>query len=218
MKYCAHCKVSVTGHWKRCPLCQNTLTGEDSPDVFPIVEKPHTNRLFLQLLIFLSIAAAAICGLINSTLPQTGAWSVFVIAGILCMWISVGIAILKRRSLLKNIAWQAFAFSVLAILWDYFTHWHAWSVNFVVPCILVFTMLLTPLLIHFLNLPLGTYLVYISLVFLFGLIPAIFLLLHIPTIALPSLICVGFSLISLAALLAFHGRKLLQELQRRLHM
>lgn len=217
MKQCAYCKVSVVGHMKKCPLCQNTLAGEDTPDVFPTVDTPVTNRFFLRLIVFLSLVAAIVCVVVNTALPHTGAWSVFVVAGVVCIWISLGVALLKRRSLLKNIIWQAFLLSVLAILWDYFTGWHVWSVNFVIPCILFVTMLLTPGLAYFLRMTIGSYLVYICIVFLLGLVPAGFLLLDIPTIVLPSIICVGYSVILLTALLVFCGRTLLGELERRLH-
>lgn len=218
MKYCRHCKVSVTGHWRQCPLCQHALSGEDTAAPFPEIQEPPSKKIVVRLLLFLSMVPVALCALINLALPDSGVWSLFVAAGVLCMWLSLGIAFLKRHTVLKNIAWQAFVLSVLAILWDHFTHWHAWSVNFVVPSILLITMLLTPLLAVVLQLTPGAYLVYFCIVSLFGLVPVAFLLLGIATVPLPSIICVGVSLISLIALVVFSGRTMLDELYRRLHL
>lgn len=219
MKYCKLCKVSVYGMVSRCPLCQGALTGEGVPSPFPPVQRDtRAQRLFFRLLIFISIAAALVCVLVNALLPRTGAWSVFVVAGIACLWLSAGVAMRKRRSLLKNISWQAILLSALAIIWDICTHWHAWSVNFVVPCVFLATMLLTPLLARLLRMPSNAYLVYFCLVFSFGLIPAVFLLSGLVTIPLPSFLSVGVSVLSLLALCVFGGRAIAAELHRRFHL
>ncbi len=218
MKYCRHCKVSVTGQMTRCPLCQNTLRGESSLSAFPVVEQQVSRKLFLRLMLFFSILVMAVCVIINLMLPHTGAWSLFVIAGVVCMWISLGIALLKRRSILKNIVWQTFIISALAMLWDYFTGWYGWSVNFVVPIVLFITMLLTPLLAHILKVSASAYVLYFCIVCLFGLVPVVFLLLDLVTIPLPSLICVGVGVVSFIALMIFSGRAMREELHRRLHL
>ena len=52
MQFCEHCRVSVAGSHRRCPLCQGPLTGEPAPqeDVFPVLaEQRHQLRLFLRL-------------------------------------------------------------------------------------------------------------------------------------------------------------------------
>ena len=218
MKYCPKCKVSVAGRPTRCPLCQGPLTGEGTPSPFPPAQPQRTRQFVLRLIIFLSVAAALICVLVNMLLPRTGAWSLFVLAGIGCLWLSLAVAIRKRRSLLKNITWQCMLFNALAIMWDVFTGWHRWSVNFVVPCIFLVTMLLTPLLARLLRMPTSAFLVYFGLVFTFGLIPLAFLLTGLVTVPLPSALSVGFSGLSLVALIVFGGRTMLEELHRRFHL
>ncbi|MGE4548478.1 MAG: DUF6320 domain-containing protein [Intestinibacillus sp.] len=218
MKYCPNCKVSVSGMPARCPLCQSGLTGEGTMSSFPPPLQQRTRQFFLRLLIFLSVAGALICVLINTLLPRTGAWSLFVVAGIACLWLSLGVAIRKRRSLLKNITWQAILLSTLAIVWDISTGWRAWSVNFVVPCIFLANMLLTPLLARLMRMPTSAYLVYFCLVFTFGLIPAAFLLTGLVSVWLPSFLSVACSGISLLALCVFGGRTMLDELHRRFHL
>lgn len=219
MKYCKSCKASVQGMPTRCPLCQGALEGDGTPSPFPPLHPaPRARTLFLRLLVFVSVAAAVICVLVNWMLPHTGAWSLFVVAGIACLWLSLGVAIRKRRSLLKNITWQAVLLSALAVVWDICTHWHGWSVNFVVPCIFLATMLLTPLLARLLRMPSNAYLVYFCLVFSFGLIPVAFLLTGLVTVPLPSFLSVGCSALSLLALCVFGGRAMLQELHRRFHL
>ncbi len=218
MKYCPACKVSVTGYGACCPLCQGELRGEGEPSPFPTIETTRTHKLFLRLLVFISLVSVLICVIVDHLIPTTVAWSWFVVAGVACVWLSLGIALRKRRDLLKNISWQAFVISMLSIGWDVFTRWRGWSVNYVVPCVFLVMMLLTPLLARILRLPRSAYLVYFCLVAGFGLIPAIFLLTGLVTVPLPSLLSVGASLISLVAMCVFSGPVLLEELHRRFHL
>ena len=39
-----------------------------------------------------------------------------------------------------RILWLVFWLSLLAVLWDVFTGWHRWSLNYVVPSLCVFAM------------------------------------------------------------------------------
>ena len=59
MKYCAKCKVTVTGAGTRCPLCQGGLQENGEPDVrgaiFPnIPDTLHKHSLFFRILILVS--------------------------------------------------------------------------------------------------------------------------------------------------------------------
>ena len=99
MKYCAKCKVTVTGAGTRCPLCQGGLQENGEPDVrgaiFPnIPDTLHKHSLFFRILILVSVAAVVICGVINLILPEHGWWSLFVLAGVVCGWISLAVAFL----------------------------------------------------------------------------------------------------------------------------
>ena len=111
MKYCAKCKVTVTGAGTRCPLCQGGLQENGEPDVrgaiFPnIPDTLHKHSLFFRILILVSVAAVVICGVINLILPEHGWWSLFVFAGLLSLWADFAMLYRKRRNPAKNILWQ----------------------------------------------------------------------------------------------------------------
>ncbi len=218
MKYCAGCKLSVTGDSMRCPLCQGRLSGNASPAAFPPLETHHARKILLRIFLFVSIAVVLLCVFINLIAPTNVFWSFFVLAGVACLWLSVGVAIHKRRDPLKNICWQAFIISLLSIIWDIFTRWRGWSVNFVVPCVFLTTMLLTPLLAKILRLSHSAYMVYFCIVFGFGLIPAVFLFTGLVTTVIPSLLCLCVSALSLIGLVVFGGKEIAEELRRRFHI
>jgi len=223
MKTCEKCAVSVSGDFEKCPLCQNTLTGENQNkneyETFPFVPFAiHKHSSLFRLLQLCSAAVVIVSFTVNWMLPQSGFWSLFVIAGVACMWLSLSIAIRKRHNILKNLTYQVTIVSILSVLWDVFTGWRGWSVDFVIPIVFVSAMSVTAVLAHILKLHTGAYIIYSFLLVLYGIIPAVFVLSGLSIIIYPSLICVACSLFSFAALMIFEGRNMIEELKRRLHL
>lgn len=221
MLYCEKCKVSVTGKRSRCPLCQRSLIGDssDSTETFPQVPeifKQHS--LLFKWGIFISIVGVVVCAIINFMIPQSGLWSLFVIGGVMCFWITVIIAVNKRSNIIKSILYQITTISVLCILWDWFIGWHGWSIDFVLPIACINAMLAVAIASKIMKLPVEDFIIYVIIDSFFGIIPIIFVLTGILNTIIPSLICIAISIISLSALLVFEGEKMKAELKRRLHM
>ena len=222
MKICEKCDVSVLGSFEKCPLCQHILIGEnelEKHETFPFIPLVrHKHSFLFRLLQLFSTAVVIIAFIINWMLPQRGFWSLFVIAGVACVWLSLAVAIRKRHNILKNLSYQVTIISVLSVFWDLLTGWHGWSVDFVIPIAFVSAMSITAVLAHILKMPTETYIIYSFLLILYGIIPAIFVLSGLSMIVFPSVICVAGSLFSFAALLIFEGKNMIEELKRRLHL
>lgn len=221
MKTCEKCAVSVSGSFEKCPLCRHTLVGENQNkfETFPFIPLvKHKHSLLFRLVQLGSAAAVIISFIINWMFPESGFWSVFVIAGVACLWLSLMIAIRKRHNILKNLSYQVTVISILSVLWDIFTGWHGWSVDFVIPIAFVSAMSATAILAHIFKIQTETYIIYSFLLILYGIIPAAFVLSGLSTVVYPSLICVACSLFMFAALLIFEGRNMIEELKRRLHL
>ena len=221
MQYCEACKVYIRGERRHCPLCQGPLSGggDEREEPFPLLAMPpRPYHLFWRLLLFLSAAAAVICGAINVLLWQGGPWSLYVLAGLGSMWLSLGIALNKRGSPTKGLLWQVAILSSLAALWDLCTGWHGWSLDYVVPTLCVFAMLALALLAKLLHLRVEDYMIYLVIDALFGIVPLLFLLLGWLRVFYPSVICVAVSLLSLCALLLFEGERMRMEVKKRLHL
>ncbi len=221
MKFCANCGVHVTGQGKLCPLCQTPLTGEagDSRETFPTIPTMFRRyHFFFRLLIFCSVAAAVVSVILNLALRSEVWWSLFVLGGIGCFWLGTAIAVSKRRNIPKNILYQVVFLSVCAVLWDVSTHWHKWSINYVIPIACTLAMLSLGTIAKVMRLPERDYIVYLLIDCFFGIVPLVFYLLGMLDVALPSLICVGVSILSLTALIVFEGEHMKNELNRRLHL
>lgn len=223
MKTCDKCKVKITGSTPECPLCQGPLREDGVPDprgeIFPQIPTVlHKHSLFFKILILVSAVAAIVCVTINLILPQHGWWSLFVLAGLACMWLSLAVAVRKRNNIPKSVLYQVVLLCVLTVLWDYFTGWHGWSLDYVFPISCVVALLVLSITARVFKLNLGSFIIYTIIAALFGVIPIIFYVKGMLQVVYPSLICVAGSLISLVALMVFEGGNMLQELKRRLHL
>jgi len=221
MKICEKCSVTVSGNFEKCPLCQNILIGEwqDGSECFPFVPIVKYEHSFLYRLLQLCSALVVIVSLtVNWMLPQSGFWSLFVIAGITCIWISVSVAVRKRHNILKNLTYQVTIISIFSALWDIFTGWYGWSIDFVIPIAFVSAMSVISTLAYVLKMKAETYIIYLFLLILYGIIPTVFVLCGWSKIIYPSLVCIACSLLSLTALFIFQGRNMAEELKRRMHL
>lgn len=219
MKHCDKCGTDIRGNCELCPLCQGHLTGTGEEPLFPTLPLIYKKfKLFFQILLLsltgVSVAAVAV----NIMLPETGAWSVFAVTGAVCFWISLWLAIKRRSNIPKNITTQVVFVSVCAVLFDILTGWHAWSLEYVFPVICTGAMIALGILARVLKLPDEDFLACIVSDIFFGIIPLIFCLTGIITMIIPSVVCIGGSILSFAALMIFRGRSIRVELEKRFHM
>lgn len=221
MKYCNRCKVEVIGHLTFCPLCQSELLvdGEIKENIFPAVEEECTkHHLLLKIVGFISLIASILAVFFNLIIPSTNFWALIVILTVGCVWVSLAIAITKRRNILKYLLYQSDIICLFAIFLDYITGWQGWSFAFVVPIVFTLAMVIMYLLTKILHLQVGDYMIYILLDALFGIIPIIFLLTEHLQTDIPSMVCILVSIISVTGLIVFEGKNMLSELKRRLHV
>ena len=219
MKHCDKCGADIRGSHKLCPLCQGILTGTDEADVFPKVPLISEKFKFFFQIVLVSLVGVCVAAVgVNILLPQTGAWSVFAVVGAIFSWISLRIAIKRRNNIPKNIVMQVVIVSLAVVLFDILTGWHGWSIEYVFPIVCVCAMIALGVLSKVLKMPNEDYIVFIIADIFFGIIPFVFLLCGIVSMRTPSIICVGCSVLSFAALLIFNGNGIRVELEKKFHM
>lgn len=222
MKTCEKCGVYVAADRRFCPLCQRELSGEAQPgqeEIFPYLPTYYRQyNLFFRILVFLSFAAGAVSLLINFLIPTKIWWSLIEIAGIACMWVILITAVKKRHNITKGVLYQAVVISVAVGAIDYLTGFHHWSVNYVIPTLLLFTMLAIVILARVLHSRPEDYLIYLIVNGVLGLVPLVFLLTGWATVRWPSLCCITVSFLSLVGIFVFSKMDPKAELKKRLHI
>ena len=219
MKYCEKCKVSVRGNAERCPLCNAVLTGDPEPGGFPHLLDHHRQRkLWLSILALASVVGCVICALINFLLRDSGVWCLFVVSGVICIWLTLGLVIYKRRNIPKTLVCEVFLVSLLAVLWDVGTGWHGWSIDYVIPIVCMGVMVTLCVFARLFRVPSGSFIVYILVDALLGILQLVLLSLNLIRVPLPSLLSIGLCIVTIAALFIFRGQNAREELKRRLHL
>lgn len=183
----------------------------------------HTKTAYIgmklfQWFSFLCIAASVIAGMINYVYTPQLRWGYWVIGGALSMWMALAIGFVKRRNLIKNAMWQLVIVSVGSILWDLFTGWHKWSLDYVLPCVCIIIMLSMMIITKAQRLLPQDYMIYYVMASICGLIPFLLVVVGAVKIAYPSVICTAFSFLFLVSLFIFRKNDLLQELHKKLHI
>ncbi len=220
MLYCRHCKVNIAGRRIHCPLCGGDLTGEaDISDVYPdIPNKLSYSKRAMQIISASALVASVICVAVNLLIPTKIFWALFAVFGLFCGWLWAMIGIAKKSVVINNIVWQLVLISLCALLWDCFTGWRGWSVDFVLPCVCFGAMLAIIVLSRVMHIPGKGYTFNLIVCAVIGLIPLILLLTGVLHIIIPSIICTASSLIVIILLFIFRWRTTCREIQKKLHL
>ena len=172
----------------------------------------------LQTFTFLCLAVAVICGMINYLMLETLNWFWFAAAGCACAWLVVNVAYFKRRNILKNLTWQLLIITILCVLWDHFTGWKGWSIDFVFPFGTLTVLGSIPVIAGVSHLETEEYLYYLLQAAMIGCIPAILIWIGIVHYTLPSVLCTGISFLVLAGMFIFQKKDTLSEFRKKLRM
>ena len=181
-------------------------------------EQKKEGKRAYQTFSFLCLAAAVLCGMINYMTSETLNWFWFAAAGSFCAWLVVSVGYTKRRNILKNAMWQLILITALAVLWDHFTGWRAWSVNFVLPFGAMAVLGSIPVIAKVNHLEPEEYLFYLVQAGIAGCIPMILVWMGMVTFPYPSVICSGISFLVLAGLFIFQKKNTVGEFHKKLRM
>lgn len=221
MKYCNYCQVHIREDRKECHLCGNALTDDgkgEFQEVFPNIPPAYERHLAVRIMVFISIITVVVNFGIYIMFPTNIKWPVFVVFGLLSMWLSLIMVVRKRHNIHKNIMWQVTIVSALSTFWDWRIGWKGWSLDFVVPITCIAAMFVMYVTAKIMKLSIRDYIIYSLLDGLFGFIPILFLLLKWINVIYPSIICVGISIIFLSSIFIFHGENIKVELHKRMHI
>ena len=222
MKWCESCGVKVKGSHEYCPLCDAKLicTKEETMDEFPR-EYPINKQKsrMLKLASILLCLNGIICVLINTIYPTSINWSMIVVVVLVSVRIGLGIAVAKHGRVLKHLFQQSILIVGMSIGINYiFAGDISWAISYILPNVCSFMMIVMYAFSKILNMQAGEYMIYFMIDTIFGILPVAFIRLNLVTTVIPSLVCIGISLISIGILLLFEGEIMYSELKRRLHV
>lgn len=218
---CEHCKMNIAVEGELCPLCQSRLRGTPDPEsaIFPSISPKEwkKQKLALRICLFVSFALVVVCITIDALLTNSYRWPWYVAAAVLCVWVCIVNALQRRHNIPKNILWLVVWISLLSTLWDHFTGWKGWSLDYVLPALCVTAVLAIVIVSKTMKRRLREYMVYLIIGILFGLLPFSFWRLGWVQVRYPSIVCAAISILVLGALVFFKNGEMSEEMKKRLH-
>lgn len=168
---------------------------------------------------FLCLAAVVAFIAADFSFHPSVQWPLFTAAGIGSMWVASVIGFIKRYNLMKNAMWQLIIVSVGSILWDIFTKWHGWSVDFVLPGVCLLILLSMFIIVKVRKYTARDYMIYFVMACGYGtILPLILLLTGVVTWKLLCNLCVVVCFLFLAALIIFKGKEFREEMHKKFHV
>lgn len=168
---------------------------------------------------FLCLAAIVAFVAADFTFHPEIRWPLFTAAGIGSMWLASWIGFIKRYNLMKNAMWQLIIVSAGCILWDVFTGWHGWSVDFVLPIVCMSILLSMWIITKVQRHTAREYMIYFVMAGGYGaILPLILLLTGVIKLPIISVVCVVVCFLFLAALVIFKGKEFREEMHKKFHV
>lgn len=221
MLHCERCKIEIRTDHGCCPLCHGGLSGtvrkEDA--IFPsIPPKKERQITFLSMLTFCCVLAFIFSYVVNHIITPQNKWFIYVTGGAFFVWIAAAWGRSKIRNLLKNTIWQVFILGIEMGICDVFIGWKGWSVDFGLPALIGASMIFNLILTMIKKFPASEYMIYLLMNGILGLLPLLFIQVHLVKVILPSMICSGLAMILLASLVIFKWQQVINELEKNFHM
>jgi len=221
MLYCERCKISIRTEHKACPLCYGGLSGTAIQDdaIFPNIPIPKKRQVsFLSMLSFCCVLAFVFSYVVNHFIKPENKWFLYVTGGAAFAWIILVWGKSNRKNLLKNTIGQTIIVGLGLSIFDVFSRWQGWSVDFVLPISICLSLVFNVVITFVRKLPASEYMIYLLINGIMGLLPWLLIQIHIVKFILPSLICSGFGMVLLAGLLIFQWDHAVQELVKKFHI
>ncbi len=222
MKRCNDCNIGIVEEISVCPLCQHGLenvSSEKKRKMYPEIEfDKHKFIMILRLFIFMSIIVAVGLITINIAIYSGEWWSAICVGAIAYFWITIRYSIQNNTNYAAKILVQTIGGMGLCLLIDIVNGYQGWSINYVIPAIILVAYLAIVILmiVNFMNWQ--SYLLFQITLVIFSIILMGLYLLNIITKPILSYVTLGITLVILVGTIIFGDKKAKTELIRRFHI
>lgn len=218
MKKCLSCNIEIGGNPQSCPLCQNTLMGEETPANWPVTTEYKKYKLFNKIQTFIVLTAVAISLIIDYRLNLNMGkhWSIAVLIWSFAFELVLQDLLKRRVVVAKTMTICMLLTSILFGVTGWYFGFFPIMMYLVIPIVVSITII-TNLVFAFIDKH-GNTLVYLLMNLVFAVIPyVVFAITKDDNMMLPWSICVMIAIGAFFGIIIFRGRKVLSELQKRMN-
>lgn len=221
MKICKRCNVKIHEDTDICPLCRTVLTdiGGGTPRrTYPDIEvNPHKYNIIKRMFLFISVLSGVTTAVTNYLTYNGVIWSAISIAAIIYFWIILSYSIKRNANIASKILVQVLGVSGLTVIMDIAVGYSGWSVNHVIPEIIILANISVLILVIVNRMYWHTYVLNQIVIAVFGLIPGVLYLCGLIQVLLPTVFATATSFTVLVGTMIFGDKTIKSELKRRLH-
>ncbi len=226
MKKCPECNVQVQTTLNVCPLCGGPLTTISEPDsheipLYPKLTTPQKSiRRFpflAKLFLMISLGVSAVCILVNILIGGMP-WAIIAVCSILLSWLLIGLPLLSDLNINHMLILQMLGTSIYLYVVDRLTGNHGWAMNYAIPLLYVSCALTVSLFVIIFRVFWREYLITLIAMAAIGIIPALFLILHLVSITWPCWAAILAALTLISGMIIFARSKTSSEFQRRMNI
>ena len=225
MQACNECHVHVETGGEFCPLCGTRL--EETPDrpadpvpnAYPDLSRSMAQYNFVwRLFAFLTFFGCGFSVLINLLLNPRFLWCLIVIAAAVYSWATVPRLLARGANSAKKIVLTVLITALLVVALDLIIGYRGWSVDYVVPSLLITGILASWAMVMFNRTRWAQYVLYQVIVGIFGFVPLLLYLLGIGGNLVLVLVAAGLALASILITVTFGDRSIKNEFIKRFHV
>ena len=219
MLKCEKCNIDLDVIDNKCPLCNSIIDDSDNFDSsYPVLKPIVSNKLFKKLLFFVACIISVIVVILNIALTPNIKWSFFVILQLIISSFIFSNVLSGRIKIIKILLILNLLVSTLSVFWDWYTGFHGWSINYVIPalCIVYGTFMIILRLVRYYAFQENSSYIYLNICLEF--VPLI--LVNFGYAKLNVLVYWAglFGIINLLLLLIFDGSKFKDDIVKKLHI
>ncbi len=221
MNQCTNCNVWIEDG--TCPLCLQYMPEEmldRKVNRYPIYQPTNQrvrNAFFLRLMIFISVVILSASLLINIFLTPQFFWVYYVAAAIFYLLVAINHTIISSAHMGAKIVYQVISLTGLVIVIDILSGFWRWSVNFIVPFLIITATLVTTIIIVKKRMHWNEYVGFILTLILLGFLPIGIFFTGVSTIFWPSIITSVYASLTFLGFWLFSYKIFKEELIRRFH-
>jgi len=222
VRICPHCEIEIDGGTQFCPLCQNELRGDATPDIFPSPKTIRKGNILYKIQMFIIFLAAIISVSLDFMFEINGGyhWSIPVALG--CVYVELSIIHLFKNfgKTYRFVNYLVVEASLLLIWIFHFIGENDLCMYLIIPIIL--TVLAVADLVFALVDKGGNAMVCLLLELLLNIVSYMIVLgldkhhIYEPGSLVAWSVCMLITAGLLLALIIFNGRKAYTEIQKRL--
>ncbi len=185
---------------------------------YPYIKSRFTRGLLIKLISYIAVVFSAASLLIDHLIPTGSPWAFITAAAIVYVLISLINLLRYTPNPASIVLWQLFGISGLVFFIDYLTGFYRWSINYIIPFLIIAAALVVTLMIIIRPKRYRANTIYQLVIAVLGVLSVFLWVFGWSEIEWPVVAAAGISLLCFGTMLVFSYRRIRHELKKRFHV